>query len=139
MFIRKRSFGAGAGVLGLAALALAGCGDHGPKTYPVKGTITYKGKAVPHGTVMFQPENGPAATGDIKDGNYVLQTDKFNGAVLGKHKVTIIAFQDQAGRLPEERTPFPPPIIPDKYSTPDRSGLTSVVEAKENVFNFDLK
>jgi len=120
-------------------LFLSGCGAGGPKTAPVKGTITYKTKPVPYGTIMFQPENGPAATGEIKDGNYVLKTDKWDGAVLGKHRVTVISLQDQAERLPEHRTPFPPAVVPLEYSFPDRSNLTAVVEDKDNVINFDLK
>src|SRR5882724_4075370 len=84
-------------------VASIGCGDRGPKFAPVRGKITYKGKLVPQGTVMFQPEDGPAAVGAIKDGEFVLKTDKRNGAVLGKHRVTIISLQDQSSRLPEQR------------------------------------
>src|SRR5262245_17940333 len=71
----------------VAALAfLGGCSDGRMKTAPVKGTITYKGKPVPQGSIMFQPEQGPAATADITNGSYVLKTYKNgDGAVLGKH------------------------------------------------------
>jgi hypothetical protein len=135
--IPKRCARAGIGLVAL--LFLAGCGDKGMKTAPVKGTITYKGRLVPHGTVMFQPKDGPAATGAIKDGLYVLQTDKRDGAVLGPHKVTVISLADQSGRLPEQRNPLPPPIVPLEYSFADKSGLTALVEDKENVLDFHLK
>jgi hypothetical protein len=129
-------------ILALAWLTLlavaAGCGNPGPKLAPVRGTITYQGQRVPHGTVMFQPVDGPAATGDIKNGDYVLRTDTRDGAVLGKHRVTIISLQDQSGRLPEHRNPLPPPLVPLEYNFPDRSGLTAVVEDKENVVDFRL-
>jgi hypothetical protein len=121
-----------------AVIAGAGCGDGGAKLAPVRGTITYKGQLVPQGTVMFQPEAGPAATGEITDGSYILKTDKRGGAMLGKHRVTVISLQDQSGRLPEHRNPLPPPLVPLEYSFPDRSGLSAVVEDKDNVIDFAL-
>jgi hypothetical protein len=121
------------------ALLLTGCGRDGLRTAPVRGTVTYQGHLVPYGTVMFQPENGPAATGDIQDGTYVLKTGQRDGAVPGKHKVTVISLKDQSDRLPEHRNPLPPPIVPLKYSFPDRSGLTAEVKDEANVINFDLK
>ena len=53
---------------GIALTLASGCGPKGPKTAPVRGTITYLGLPVPSGTVMFQPADGPAAYGQIKDG-----------------------------------------------------------------------
>jgi hypothetical protein len=137
----KRFARAGAAVVCMAAIALgAGCGNSNRKTAPVEGTITYKGKPVPHGTVMFQPDDGPAATGEIQNGRYVLTTDPDgDGAVLGKHKVTVISLEDQSARLPEDRAPLLPAVVPLKYSFPDRSGLTATIEDKNNVINFDLK
>jgi hypothetical protein len=128
------------GLLAWLALFLTGCADKGPKTAPVKGTITYQGKAVPQGTIMFQPAEGQAATGQIKDGNYILKTFKDgDGALPGNHKVTVISLADQSGLLPEQRNPLPPAIVPLTFSFPDQSGLTAVVEDKPNVINFDLK
>ena len=119
---------------------LAGCGPRGPKTAPVKGTITYQGKPVPYGTIMFQPEDGPAATSNISNGSYDLKTFRpGDGAVLGSHKVTVISLEDQSGRLPEDRNPLPPAVVPLSYSFPDQSGLTAVVEDKHNVIDFALK
>jgi hypothetical protein len=123
----------------LGVLLIGGCGLRGPKLAPVRGTVTWKGNPVPYGTVMFQPESGPAATGEIKNGAYVLTTDTRKGALLGRHRVTVIALADQSTRLPEERAPLPPPLVPLEYSFPDRSGLTATVEDKENVIDFPLK
>jgi hypothetical protein len=117
-----------------------GCGDDRMKTAPVQGAITYQGKAVPYGTIMFQPEDGPAAVGAIQKGTYKLTTYREgDGAVLGKHKVTVIALEDQSGRLPEDRNPLPPAIVPMKFSFPDKSGLEAVVEGKANVIDFHLQ
>jgi hypothetical protein len=122
-------------------LVLIGCSDGRMRTAPVKGTITYKGKPVPQGSIMFQPENnGPSATANIKDGSYSLKTYRNgDGAVLGKHKVTVISLEDQAGLLPETRANLPPPIVPLHYSFPDKSGLTATVEDKSNTIDFHLK
>jgi hypothetical protein len=127
--------------LGTAAfLFLAGCSDGRLKTAPVKGTVTYNGKPVPQGSIMFQPEQGPAATANIKNGSYSLKTYRNDdGAVLGKHKVTVISLEDQSGRLPEERNPLPPPIVPLKFSFPDKSGLTAEVKDEPNTIDFPLK
>src|SRR5262245_29306401 len=118
-----------AGALLVLGLSMMGCSDNLPKRAPVKGMITYKGKSVPQGTIMFQPDDGPAATAPIKDGQYVLKTFRDgDGAVLGKHRVTVISMEDQSGRLPEDRNPLPPAIVPLDFSFPDKSGLTAQVE-----------
>ena len=137
MFHQLKRLAAAAVILAFA-LTLFGC-RRGPKLAPVHGSITYKGKPVPQGTILFTPENGPSATGEIKDGQYSLMTDnKWNGAVPGKHTVTIMSLADQAGLLPEHRSPLPPPIVPLEYSFADKSGLTAQVEDKDNVIDFHL-
>lgn len=127
-------------LLGLAACW--GCSRGGElPTAPVTGKVTYKGKPVPSGTVMFVPEKGPAATGEIaKDGTYTLSTySKNDGAVLGKHKIAITALADMGDRLPEEQSPLPPPLIPDKYLNQDTSGLTAEIKEGPNTVDLDLK
>ncbi len=68
-----------------------GCGGSSPgaipKTYPVKGKVTYKGQALVRGTVHFEPEGaGKDGAGEIQpDGTYALSTYKANdGAVPGR-------------------------------------------------------
>ena len=123
------------------ALALAGCGGGGPKLAAVRGTVTYKGKPVPSGTVSFIPANGPAATGKINpDGTYTLTTFKAgDGAVLGHHKVVVAAMEDMTGRLPEDRNPLPPSIVPDKYTSIGTTDLTAEVKEGENTIDLPLK
>jgi hypothetical protein len=123
-----------------------GCGRGGQGLAKVKGTIKYNGKPVPNGTVNFMPDDGnkPSASGEIQpDGTYTLMTaqgsSNHEGAVIGKHKVIIVAMQDMASRLPEERIALPPPIVPTKYTSPATSDLSAEVENKENVIDFDLK
>jgi len=130
----------------IAFSLVAGCGGSGHGLAVVKGKVTYKGKPVPNGTINFLPTDGnkPSATGEIQsDGSYSLKTFVSNrpsdGAVIGQHKVVIVAMVDQASRLPEERSPLPPPIVPVKYTSPATSDLTAQVENKANVIDFDLK
>ena len=119
----------------------AGCGGDRVKTYPVTGKVTYKGKAVPNGTVNFVPASGPSATGELqKDGTFTLMTvTAGDGAVAGKHKVVIVAMADSKDALPEARSPTPPPIVPLKFTSLATTPLTADVEAKGNVIDFDLK
>ena len=127
----------------LLALAICwGCAKSGElPTAPVTGKVTYKGKPVPNGTVMFVPEKGPAATGEIgTDGTYTLTTySKNDGAVLGKHKIAVTALADMSGRMPEDRNPLPPPIVPEKYLDQDKSGLTREIKEGPNTVNLELK
>lgn len=68
----------------LASLGpLTGCyRNDGPARYHVSGTVTFQGKPVPFGEIMFVPDlskgnQGPAGFARIKDG-------QFNTAVDGK-------------------------------------------------------
>jgi hypothetical protein len=120
---------------------LAGCGDNRPRTAVVRGTVTYKGKPVPNGTVNFIPAEGPAATGDIaRDGSYSLTTfRKGDGAILGTHKVVVVAMQDQSGVAVEASTPLPPPIVPMKYTSLSTTDLQADVKDQENTINLVLE
>jgi len=136
-------------VCALTALSLSlvlGCGSRSSGLAIVKGKVTYKGKPVPNGTVNFNPVDGnkPSASGKIQpDGSYTLETYLGNrpsaGAVIGQHKVVIVAMQDQEGILPEQRAALPPPIVPSKYTHPNTTDLKADVGNKENTIDFDLK
>lgn len=128
-------------LLTVTSLLLLGCNSDRLPTAPVRGKVTYQGKELTHGTVMFVPEKGPAATGEIqRDGTYVLKTYRDgDGAVLGRHTVAITVLEDTSGRLPEERTPLPKMLLPPKYSNNKQSGVTANVEDKDNVIDLPLK
>lgn len=130
------------GVLVVITLVLAGCGGSKIRTAPVNGKVTYKNKPVPYGTVTFIPESGgPPATGEIQpDGTFRMTTvTSGDGAIIGKHKVVIVAMEDMGDRLPEERNPTPPPIVPTKYTSPATTPLTTEVKDGDNSPVFDLK
>lgn len=89
----------------LTLLVCVGCGNG---RYPIAGEVTFDGKPVESGTIVFEPADGqgPTTGGKIKDGKYAL-TD--NAAPLpGKKKVRI-----SAGRKTGRLIPAGPPAPPD--------------------------
>jgi hypothetical protein len=73
-----------------------GCGSaEGPyvaPTVPVKGTVSYKGKKLTQGEIVFEPDSaGREAHGSIQpDGTFELTTYKTgDGAVPGTHRVAV--------------------------------------------------
>lgn len=129
----------------------------GPIISPVKGKISYKGKTIETGIIMFHSDTGPAGVGNIqKDGSYVLTTTlKNDGAVVGNHTVTIQATSVGAGTMEEPKsleeeikqsraTKILVPgkvtsLVPEKYSTTVTSTLKVEVKNQENIIDFDLK
>ena len=87
------------------------------------------GKPLPFGTLMFQPDQGQAAVGDIQaDGSFKLSSYGPNdGAVPGTHKVSVSCYEghrpgkasgDSLGKL----------LIPLKYTRFGSSGLTAEIK-----------
>ena len=118
-------------VAGLCA-AVCGCGSEF-ELAPAKGKVTYQGKALEFGSVVFQPEKGPPARGTIaSDGTFVLQTDGKNGAVVGKHKVRVTCNENQRPgyTAPKDEEPgVGKSLIPKKYARAQTSGITKEVTA----------
>jgi hypothetical protein len=85
----------------LVGLAVLGCGsDTGLDLAYVRGKVTFDGKPVPNGTVIFEPDaskntTGPTAMGTInRDGEFVMSSSSGgDGAVVGFHKVAIIGLE----------------------------------------------
>ncbi len=79
-----------------AALLMAGCGGgDGPERYDLSGTVTFAGKPVPAGSIVFQPDtskgnSGPQGVADIRDGKY--DTSDGKGLIGGPHIVRITGF-----------------------------------------------
>lgn len=142
--------------LGILCSMLAACSS-GPVIAPVKGKVTFEGKAVDQGIIMFTPEQGPGAVGNLeKGGFYTLTTlHKGDGAVVGSHKVTIQATQVGPGSMEapksiEEENKqsrsgkilVPGKVtwlVPEKYSIQQSTTLTSEVKAGPNIIDFDIK
>jgi len=143
----------------LAAVGMmlaAGCGPNRPQTAKVVGRVTYQGKPVAEGRIVFQPEDGrrPASASIGPDGSYRLTTfDSGDGALPGKHKVTIKAVR-VSGELPGDdlggqsgksapaaaagALPTLEWLVPEKYSRLQTTPLTAEVKTGENRCDFDL-
>lgn len=130
----------------------------GVKMAPVSGTVSVAGKPVESGMIMFTPENGPTATGEIVKGQYSLTTTtKNDGAVLGTHKIVIQAVTvgpmiavDVPKSLDEEaemdrkrkgKAMIPGDakfVVPERYSNLKTTDLSRDVAPGANTFDFDL-
>lgn len=145
----------GISLLCVLGIGLAGCGGSaGPKHYPVKGKVTYKGQAIEGASVYFLPTatGGTQAVGSTDaSGQYTLSILGRPGAALGEHQVTITKFAARPGSAdlkPEDimkmpmkgKVPPPKAEIPAKYGMTTTSGFKAVVttDASKNVFDFPL-
>ena len=77
----------------LAFAVLIGCGDGRPTRVPVSGTVTIDGEPLKQGYLRFVPPNDRPSSGEIDEqGRFTLTCfDEEDGAVLGTHKVAVIA------------------------------------------------
>src|SRR3954453_15983538 len=107
-----------------AGSAAGGCGPSPPQLGKVQGKVTYKGKPLGFGSVVFLPaaglgKEGPTgagqpASGDIQaDGSYVLSTNApGDGAIVGENKVVVVAID------PIKRKSVIPQRYQDAVTTP---------------------
>ncbi|MSR58481.1 MAG: carboxypeptidase regulatory-like domain-containing protein [Planctomycetaceae bacterium] len=83
-------------VAGVCLAFLLGCPGGGvapTKTYPVSGSVAYKGEPVVGAKVTFMAEGSSAPASGItdKEGKFQLSTAAINdGAVAGEHKITVV-------------------------------------------------
>src|SRR5688500_12711484 len=98
-----------------SAAALIGCGGgsahKGPEkqgTVPASGILTYRGKAVPNATVVFQAIDGKVSSHGSTDGAGTFRLSTYgaqDGAPAGRYKVTVAAGgpqETEPGVLPDE-------------------------------------
>jgi hypothetical protein len=115
---------AGAGLF-LAAVCLAGCGDRGPKLYPISGAVTYMGKPVKAGTIRFEPDGAkqdPRASPEIFISNGRYELSRKNGVAGGPYLVYILAGDGNTGpESPYGNVLFPPYYV-TKVDLPNEGG-----------------
>jgi len=127
-----------------AAALVAGCSRSPEPTYSVQGTVTYQGKPLDGGTVLFdQMAPGPSgqrytARGRIDaGGRYSLSTfGDGDGAPAGRYRVAVA---EAAPALAKETDVAPPPTIPTQYSSVESSGLEYEVKPQSNEINIELQ
>jgi len=128
--------------LGMSVVA-TGCGQRsGLDMEAVNGTVTYQGRPLQHGQVVFMPETGtpgPPGVGAIeKDGSFSIRTANKEGAAVGRHRVTVQCRRD---KRPDEvgGMNVTEPIIPVRYMKVDSSPLFYEVQSNSgHVYEIDL-
>jgi hypothetical protein len=131
---------------------LSGCSadPNMPKLGKVSGKVSYQGKPLDAGRVVFTPvagkggESDQGASGEISsDGSYEMTTfNTGDGVVLGQHIVTVVV---QKGEMPKPDADghinyvLPKNATPAKYATADKSPLRCTVVAEGMTFDIELK
>ena len=135
----------------LGVSLVAGCGGDTLPMGQVTGRVTYQGRPVTGGVIVFVPQRGPQATAVLDDkGRYDLITaGKGDGAPLGPQSVYFTPlFEDNpladytaqdyaSGKLPPKRESLLK--LPDTYLSTRTSGLTAEVKSGPNTVDFDLR
>ena len=131
--VRPARLTAGA-AMAVAFLALAGCGDGGPKIVPVSGSVTIDGQPLAYGHIQVLPSGWRPASGRIGgDGRFTLTTTAPNdGCAVGTHPVAILAGE-----------PITPETMkwhaPQKYSDTKTSNLTVTITGPIDDLKIELK
>jgi hypothetical protein len=120
----------------LTALLVAGCTQSNSlRLATVTGVVTYRGKPLDHGTVVFTPQAGtagPQAVGEVdSSGRFRMRTAGRDGAAVGKHIVTVhcrrVVTPEEARRLVIGEL-----LIPPKYANEVDSPLRFEVKEGRN-------
>src|SRR5687767_7887356 len=121
----------------LLVLAIAGCGEGGPRLVPSSGTVKYKSAPLPGADVVFIPESGglPSIGRTDDQGKFALVTNARRGAPVGAYKVAITAVRQKrkvsdaeaVGMTSEQIAANHETLIPVKYNNPLSSELSATV------------
>jgi hypothetical protein len=112
----------------LIALACAGCGSKS-RVARVRGKVLLDDKPLATGSVVTLPQAGRGATGAITDGDFELSTFGDDGALIGTHKVAVVA--NEPSQSTDAEAPAGKSLVPQRYTNPATSGLTIEVKAGE--------
>lgn len=133
-------------------LLVAGCnGQAGlPNMVPIRGTVSYAGKLLTEGTVIYAPVSGDGrqARGTIQpDGSFRLTTLRENdGAQHGDYKIVIIALEPHPGEPPSRAEVEAArgkikrgSIVPERYTKASTTELSdSVNDDHSGVMEIEL-
>ena len=111
----------------LAALILTcGCSSEIP-TFPVEGTVSFKGQPLPKGEIYFDPDaslKGPQGRAIINDGKFSTKDQK-SGVVAGKYQVRVHGFDGK----PRQEAPYGLAIFPAYETTMElQTGKSLTIE-----------
>ena len=129
--------------VGAAAVSLSGgCGSNAPAPVPatVRGKVTFNGRPVAGGLVVFTPDpqrggrGKPARAETGTDGGFILHLDASPQIPAGWYRVSIAPPPTVSDPISAS------PPFPAKLARPDLSGLEREVQpGKEHVFEFAVE
>ncbi|HLA83316.1 MAG TPA: hypothetical protein VJL29_00865 [Thermoguttaceae bacterium] len=100
-------------------LTVEGCGKSGVERHTFSGRVTFQGKPVPAGLIIFEPDvskgnRGPQGYAEIIDGHYRTADKLGKGTMTGALVVTISSYpvEDASGE-----NPSPPLFAPYKTNS----------------------
>jgi hypothetical protein len=125
--------------IGLASLFLLAIGCGKAHESSISGTVTLDGKPLTTGVVSFYPlKGGPMAYGNIQsNGAYKIVTGGTRGLPSGEYRVAVVANETAANTPGVEM--MGKRITPEKYATPEKSGLKFNVQPGGNRFDISLQ
>ena len=129
---------------GLSCLLATGCGSSERRDVlgPTTGKVTFQGKPVASGEVLFDNGQGIARMAPLgSDGTYVVQSADGFGLPVGSYRVAIqpARIEHPLGPIKEPPKPQMNADIPPKYRELSTSGFAAEVKAGDNRFDFDMK
>jgi hypothetical protein len=118
-----------------------------PKTVSVDGQVTYQGKPLDNGSVVFSPAATvvdtparPATAQLAPDGTYRLSSFRRDDGVMpGEYRVTVVSYISPPSPEQQRAAVW---RIPARYGDPAKSGLTCTVPADAHgaiTYNIELK
>ncbi|TWT66930.1 hypothetical protein Pla123a_43590 [Posidoniimonas polymericola] len=130
-----------------SAAAHAGCSGGGEKTYPVSGVVTFEGKPLAGGSLVFEPLSPAPKTGKMysargkigPEGQFRLSTfGDQDGAPPGRYRVGVTP-RVKVWQSEEIREAPPQNSIPPNYTSPSSSGLEFEVKSERNEIDINLE
>lgn len=128
----------------IASVLLAtGCGRSDRHLGQVRGTVSYQGKPLAAGAVVFEVSGARQAQGKIVNGK-ITEAGTFatdDGVPEGMARIAVFANE----AAPAKSSALSPSmnvgksLIPKKYNDPSTSGLTWKIESGNNDITLDLK
>jgi hypothetical protein len=117
-----------------------GCSRSGMES-SVSGTVSLEGKPIGPGTVSFVPSDktqNPAVGTIQPNGSYYLKSNRVEGLPAGNYQAAVTVYEP-INLPPGERSSTPSkPVHPDRYMSPETSGLAFEVKPGSNTINIDL-
>jgi hypothetical protein len=105
-------------LLALLCCTLVGCDSGKQHVVKYSGKVMFQDKPLTNGSVMFQPEEGIHARGNIgPDGSFTLTTYvEGDGATVGKNKVRVVSTLGGNADPTQGETSTGSSVIPETYA-----------------------